>query len=120
MLGTPEVIAVTLLSAAIAAFAQYLYKKSVKRFEFSAKSIIGTFRNSETVVGLASYVISLGVYLYALSSAPVISFIYPVFASTFVFVLLISRFVLKEKINKYRVAGVLCIILGITLISTTL
>jgi multidrug transporter EmrE-like cation transporter len=120
MLGTPEVIAFTLLSAAIAATAQYLYKKSVKKFSFNAKGIVETVTKRDTLLGIAAYIVSLVVYLYALHSAPVISFVYPVFASTFVFVLLTSKFVLKEKVSRFRIAGVMCIILGIAIIATTM
>ena len=63
--------------------------------------------------------LSFAIYLYALHSAPEISFVYPIFASTFVFVLLISIFSLKEKAGIYRIAGIALIVLGIAVVSLT-
>jgi len=111
--GGLEVIPITLLSAAIAAFAQYQYKKG------AAKSVIKMFKDKNTLAGGVLYALSLAIYLYALHATPVLSFVYPIFASTFIFVLLISMFVLKEKPSVRRIAGILLIIAGITLISFT-
>jgi drug/metabolite transporter (DMT)-like permease len=120
LLSTPAVIALTLLAAAIAAFAQYLYKTSVKKFGFSARELWAAFTNRRLLLGISVYVASLLVYLYALRAAPVISFVYPIFASTFIFVFLISHLVLKERIGRYRALGMLLVVLGIAIISVTM
>ena len=113
MAGGLEVILMTLLAAAIAAFAQYLYKKG------AARSVLKMFKNRNTLVGGGLYALSTAIYLYALHATPILSFVYPIFASTFIFVLLISMLVLKEKPSARRTAGTLLIIAGITLISFT-
>ncbi|MDE1855460.1 MAG: EamA family transporter [Candidatus Micrarchaeota archaeon] len=119
MLGAIEIIGITLLSAVIAASAQYLYKRGIAKFRFSLKEIINEFKKRDILLGGTLYIVSLAVYLYALDNAPLISFVYPVFASTFVFVLLISKLVFHERINLHRVAGMALIILGIAVISLT-
>lgn len=119
MLEALEIIGITLLSAVIAAVAQYLYKRNMEEFDFKLDQIIATFMKRDIMIGGVLYGLSLIVYLYALDNAPLISFVYPIFASTFVFVLLISKLVLHERINLHRVFGVLLIIAGIVVISLT-
>ncbi len=119
MLGAPEIIGITLVAAMIAAVAQYLYKRGVKQFSFSIGEIMDVFKNRSILFGGVLYTLSLLVYLYALDNAPLISFVYPVFASTFVFVLLISRLVFHERVNLHRIAGIAFIIVGIVVISLT-
>ncbi|VVB77077.1 4-amino-4-deoxy-L-arabinose-phosphoundecaprenol flippase subunit ArnE [uncultured archaeon] len=113
------IIALTLTAAAISAFSQYLFKRNVKEFAFSIKGMMTVLRNRYTLLGLGMYFVSFLLYIYALHIAPIISFVYPVFASTFIFVLLISKFVLHEKTTLPRVLGLCLIILGITLVSLT-
>ncbi len=120
MLSVAEIVLVTLAAAAIAAVAQYVFKKNVKKFGFNRKELIDIFTNRAMLAGLALYFLSLLLYLYALHAAPIISFVYPVFASTFIFVLLISKFVLGERIIIPRVIGMAMIIIGIIVISFTL
>jgi drug/metabolite transporter (DMT)-like permease len=119
MLGAFEIIGITLVSAMIAAVAQYLYKRGIGKFSFNLREIAGEFRKKDILMGGALYIASLALYLYALDNAPLISFVYPVFASTFVFVLLISRFVFGERINLHRVLGMVLIVIGIAVISLT-
>ncbi len=75
--------------------------------------------NRNVMAGIIVYVVSLAVYLYALSAAP-LSVVYPTFASTFIFITLLSHFYLKEKLSWTRIAGVLAIFVGIVVIATTL
>ncbi len=120
MLGAPEIIGITLSAALIAAVAQYFYKRGLKEFRFSVRDIIREFKKRDILLGGALYLVSLAVYLYALDSAPLISFVYPIFASTFVFVLLISKVVFHERVNLHRVLGMALILAGIAVISVTL
>jgi uncharacterized membrane protein len=120
VLDVIPVILITLAAAAIAAAAQYIFKKSAREFRLNIDGIISTFTRRSTLFGLAMYVASLAVYLYALYETPIISFIYPIFASSLIFVLLISKYALKEKVNLHRVLGIILILLGIVMISFTL
>ncbi len=119
MLGALEIIGITLVSALVAAAAQYMYKRGIQAFALNMREIIDVFKKRDILIGGVLYVLSLFIYLFALDNAPLISFVYPVFASTFVFVLLISKFVFHERVNLHRVAGMAFIIAGIAVISLT-
>lgn len=119
MLSTVEVIAITLLSAVIAAWAQYVFKRNLWEFKFNFKGLMKVCTNRNMILGGTMYTVSLLIYLYALNSAPLISFVYPTFASSFVFVLLVSKFALKERVNLHRVLGIALILIGIIVVAFT-
>ncbi len=119
MLGSLATIAVTLLASAVAAIAQYILKKYIRTFEFNTKEVIAIMTRDRTLLGIGLYGVSLVLYLYALRSTPVISLIYPIFSSSFIFIFLISRHVLKESFSSNRVLGIILIVIGIFLISLT-
>ena len=119
MLGVLEIIAITLVAAALAASAQYVFKKNLKKFRFDAAGIVSTLTHGKTLLGLLLYAVSLIAYLYALSSAPIVSFVYPIFSSSFIFILLISKYALKEEVSLHRSLGILLILVGIAIVSLT-
>lgn len=118
MVSELVLVAVVLVSALIAAAAQYLFKSSMPRFDASPSGLISLVHSRGVVLGLLLYAASLVVYLYALSVGE-LSFVYPTFASVFVFVLLISRFKLGERITLHRAAGVALVVIGIAVIALT-
>ncbi len=118
MLEVIGILLTTLLAAALAAYAQYLFKKNVPSFKLNIKEILNLSKNRYLVIGIILYALSLLIYLVALSSGE-LSFVYPIFSSTFIFVFILSAFVLKEKISRIRVAGLALIILGIIIVSLT-
>ncbi len=120
MLGEFQIIALTLVAAAIAAFSQYVMKNAVHKFSFSfsGTGIFSLLKNKRLLVGVGIYLVSLVFYLVALSSGQ-LSFVYPTFASTFVFVFLFARFRLHESITYRRYVGLALIILGIVLVALT-
>src|SRR5271157_1373987 len=87
--GIVWVIFITLIAALITSFSQLLFKKGINKRLSSLKEMLGLARNWLVVAGVIGYVAGLAVYLVALSKAP-LSVVYPVFASTFVFVAVIS------------------------------
>lgn len=112
------VIFITLIAAFIAAVSQLLYKKGMQKELRNVHDFIALAKNRTVVIGGIGYVSSLIVYLYSLSQAP-LSIVYPTFASTFIFVMIISAFMLKEKINKLRFIGILLVFVGITVIAVS-
>ncbi len=113
------VMFITLIAALITSFSQLLFKKGIKRRINSLKEMLGLARNPLVVLGVMGYFTGLAVYLLALSNAP-LSLVYPVFASTFIFIAVISFALLKEKFSVLRTAGVAVIFLGIFLVSLTI
>ncbi|MCL5430414.1 MAG: EamA family transporter [Candidatus Marsarchaeota archaeon] len=112
------VIFITLIAAVITSFSQLLYKKGLKNKIEKMTHVLRLLRNKWIIAGLFCIVLSLAIYLYALSQAP-LSVVYPIFASTFIFVPIISVFVLKEKMTTMRVIGMLVVVIGIMVIAAT-
>ena len=46
-----------------------------------------------------------------------LTILYPIYATTFIWALVIGRLILKEPLNFYKIAGTLVIIFGIFLIA---
>lgn len=116
MLDTAYVVVLTVAAAAIVACAQYMFKKSVHKFSPSLSGVLSLAGNRMVVAGVLVYVAGLAAYLEALGSGQ-LSFVYPAFSSTFIFVILISHFKLKERIGRARLAGIMLILLGIGLVA---
>jgi len=119
MFSELEVVAITLIAAIIAAFAQYYFKRYLEKFNMKIKEIIHIIKERHILFGLFLYAISFLLYLYALHGAPVVSFVYPIFASTFIFVFIISKYWLGEPIGTMRLIGMVLIVIGIGLIAMT-
>lgn len=62
-------------------------------------------------VGLSS--ISFVFYLYALKQAP-LTFIYLTASVSYIWSIVLAKYVLKETINKYKVIGIIFLLVGIT------
>lgn len=118
MVGELEVVAITLLAAVIASFAQYLFKRAVPKFPANMKGVLSLFKNKLLMIGAAVYVVDLAIYLVALRYGE-LSFVYPIFASSFVFTLLLSKYGLKEPISAKRAIGVALVVVGIALVALT-
>ena len=112
------VIFITLVAALVASASQLLYKKGLKKEIGGMHDLLALARNKTVVAGGVGYISSLAIYLYAISQAP-LSIVYPTFASSFIFVTLISVAVLKEKVGAMRIAGVALIFIGIGIIAIT-
>jgi drug/metabolite transporter (DMT)-like permease len=117
--GIDLVIFITLIAALVTSFSQLLFKKGIKKRIAGIRDMLGLARSAPVVIGVFGYLLGLAIYLFALSKAP-LSIVYPTFASTFVFVAIISFALLKERASAPRLAGVLVIFLGIFLVSLTI
>jgi len=112
------IIGITVLSAFIASIAQYIFKKNLPRFGANIRELIHVFKNKWILLGAFIYIIALPIYLFALENGA-LSFVYPTFASSFIFVLLFSKFGLGEKIGLVRIMGVLLVVVGIAIVAMT-
>lgn len=109
------IIFITLTAALIASIAQVMYKSGLDKKIKSIKDLFALAKKRSIIIGLIMYFISLVIYLFALKNAP-LSFVYPLFASTFIFVFFISSYHLKEPFNKYRALGIFLIFIGIVIV----
>lgn len=110
------VIFLTLVAAVIASLAQLIYKNSLKEKVSHWKALIKAAKETYLLLGVFLYLVALGIYLMALDDAP-LSLVYPTFASTFIFIAIISTVWFKEKITLRRAAGLLVVFIGIALIA---
>ncbi len=113
-----------LLSISIAMGGQLLLKTGIDRIGIngfgSMKSLIGLFsgiiRSPMVLTGLFLYFISAAIWLVVLSTVE-LSFAYPFIGITYVMVMVLSRFILKEEVNPLRWAGAFIITVGVVVIS---
>ena len=112
------IIGITLIAALLVAYAQYLFKKNIGDFHVQKSHFLRLLKNKSMLLGVTLYVISLLIYLVALHYGQ-LSFVYPTFASSFIFIALISKYVLREEMNLKRIAGILLIVLGIIMVALT-
>ncbi len=117
-------ILLILFSISIAVAGQILLKIGVNRIgivDFSGLEALkqlffGVIKSPLVISGLFLYVISAAIWLVVLSAVD-LSFAYPFIGLTYVMVLILSRFILKEDVNLIRWAGALIITIGVIVIS---
>ena len=113
-----------LLSITIAVGGQLLLKIGINRIgisDFSSLSSLGGFflgivKSPLVLIGLFLYVISAAIWMVILSTVD-LSFAYPFLGITYVLILVVSRFVLKEDVNPLRWIGALIITAGVVVLS---
>jgi multidrug transporter EmrE-like cation transporter len=104
-------------------FAQLLLKKgasAVGRFDFTvaraADAMLSYAINPYVLGGLACYVVSVAVWLAALSRVEV-SVAYPMLSLGFALNALLAWWLLGEAVTAQRIAGIAIIIVGVTLVA---
>ena len=112
------IIFITLVASLLASFSQILFKTSLSERIVSIRGMLKLLKDRRMLLGLLGYASSLAVYLYALSKSQ-LSIVYPTFASTFIFVALLSSLLLKERMGRTRAMGIAVIFLGIVLVAVT-
>jgi len=113
-----------LLSISIVVGGQLLIKIGIDRIGISGfssiKAITGLFagaiKSPIILTGLFLYFISAAIWLVILSTVD-LSFAYPFIGLSYVIVLVLSKFVLKEDVNPVRWIGAFIITAGVVLIS---
>ena len=112
------VIFLTLVAALFTSFSQLLFKRGLTKRLDSVYDILKTLTNKTILLGLCGYAVSFTLYLIALQKSQ-LSVVFPIFASSFIFVTIISARLFKEKIGTYRILGVILIFIGITIVAFT-
>ena len=112
------------LSISIAVAGQLLLKIGIDRIGVngfgSMKALISLFsgiiRSPMVLTGLFLYFISAAIWMVILSKVD-LSFAYPFICFTYVMVLVLSKFILKEEVNPLRWVGAFIITAGVVIIS---
>jgi multidrug transporter EmrE-like cation transporter len=116
-------IALILLSITIAVGGQLLLKVGMNKIGVDPTGLaeiktlfVGVIKSPVVILGLLCYVLSAAIWLVVLSAVD-LSFAYPFIGFTYVLVLVLSKFVLKEDVNPIRWIGAAVITAGVVLIS---
>jgi len=117
-------ILLILLSISIAVGGQIILKIGINRIgivSFSGLNnlgqlFFGAIKSPLVISGLFLYVISAAIWLVVLSAVD-LSFAYPFIGFTYVIVLVLSKFILRENVGLIRWVGALIITIGVIVIS---
>lgn len=121
MLNIFFVIGVMIINTLIGATGSLFLKKGAAKFHLHIRAgiiklIMDTLKNWEIILGVSLYFISSIFFLYLLKTEE-LSLLYPITALSYVFVTVLSVYVLKEKINKFKLFGIVLIIFGVILVT---
>lgn len=97
----------------VAALGALFLKKGADKLD---RNILHQLRNKNLLIGFFLYAAPTPIYIYCLRIAN-LSIVYAVTSLTYVWVTLFSMQFLKERVNRYKWLGVLCIVLGVSLIA---
>lgn len=105
-------IGLALLSTVFSAMAPIMFKKGSAKFNLN---LIKQFRNYPLLIGLILYGLSLIAFIPALAGGE-LSVIYPIISVKYIWVSLLSMYLLKEKMSRTNWIGIFLIVSGISLI----
>ena len=100
------------IGCVIGAYGAILLKKGADRLKPSLKAIT---RNTDIIFGLSLYGFSVIFYLVALRGGE-LSILYPMVSVVYIFIAILSKLILKEKLNSYKLIGIGLITIGVILI----
>jgi multidrug transporter EmrE-like cation transporter len=117
-------ILLILISISIAVGGQLLLKIGINRIGIVSlgslqglkQLFFGVIKSPLVMTGLFLYVVSAAIWLIVLYAVD-LSFAYPFIGFTYVMVLVLSKFILKEDVNPVRWIGALIITVGVVIIS---
>lgn len=101
-----------LIAALLGALGQYLYKTGA---ESSANSFVSWVTNYRIILGIFCYTAVMFLFVYAFKIGGSLTVLYPVYATTFIWALLIGVVFLKEPVTAGKIGGAVLIILGVFL-----
>jgi uncharacterized membrane protein len=105
-------IAIILTGTLLNSIAQVLYKFGAERLTLSISSLL---TNYFLMIGLSIYAVSAIALLIALKGGE-LSVLYPLIATSYVWVSFLSIYFFNEIMNVYKWLGIIVIILGVTFI----
>lgn len=113
MTPTPPLsIALFLVAAVLGAVGQFLYKSGA---DVATSGIAGYLLNVRLLLGVLCYGAVMVLFVAAFKSGGSLAVLYPVYASTFIFAAIISRFAYGHPILPIHVLGWVLLIGGMSL-----
>lgn len=107
-----KIVLLVLFCAVLGAFGQIFFKLASSDFGLN---IAGVFKNWKFLVGAFLYASSAILFVYSLKHGN-LSILYPLIATSYIWVALLSFLVLREPVSLLNVAGIGLIIAGIVLV----
>ena len=105
-------ITLVLFCGLLGAVAQILFKVAAKGLTFSLHSLL----DWRLLTGMAAYALAMCLFLFALRFGQV-SRLYPLIASSYIFVAVLAYVFLREHITSTTIIGIAFITLGITVLA---
>jgi drug/metabolite transporter (DMT)-like permease len=106
------IVSLVLICALLGAFGQVFFKLGSEKFSLTLEGIL---LNWKFLLGACLYVLSALLFVYALKFGD-LSILYPIIATSYIWVALFSFFFLHEPFSWLNLAGVGAILLGIALV----
>lgn len=78
-------------------------------------SLKNFYKNKKLISGLIIYISSAVLFVIALKNGE-LTILYPMVASVYVWVVLFSIWILKEKMNMWKWLGIIAILIGVSLV----
>lgn len=103
---------IVLFSTLLTSTAQLFYKFGAEKLSFDVLKLI---TNYELIMGMVLYAIG-GILLILSFRGGEVSVLYPIFATSYIWVSFLSIYFLGEIMNPYKWIGVSAIVMGIVLI----
>ncbi|MEW6062888.1 MAG: EamA family transporter [Nanoarchaeota archaeon] len=107
-------ILLVILSTLFASFGQLFYKLGVDKLEFN----LSMLTNYTLILGILLYIIAGVILIIALKYGE-LSAVYPIYATNYIWVSLLSLYILKEMMNYFKWLGVLFIVIGVGLLGVS-
>ena len=113
------IIPLMALSTFIGAIGSVYLKRGSEKFHIRLnllKTAIDILKNYQIMTGVVLFLISSVFFIWMLRLAD-LSILYPMTSLSYIFVTLLSRKMLKEKINRMKVLGIFAIVVGVVLVT---
>lgn len=102
-------IIMMIFTTVLTSTAQIFYKTGVNSLELS---FLGAITNYWIIIGLVLYAFGAGLMITAFKGGE-LSVLYPIIATSYIWVALLSFFIFHEAINIIRWAGIISIVFGV-------
>lgn len=105
-------LGLTLLTVLALSTGQVLFKLAADHLEFSASGLVHSLLNPKLLLALIIYAVATGMWLVVLKMTP-LRIAYPFIAMAFVFVPVLSHYILGEQLHWGTFAGAGLIVAGV-------
>lgn len=103
----------TLLAAICGAGAQYFYKHAGQKI-----GTVPIWKNIDLFLGISLFTLVLILLLAAFKSGGKLIVVYPIYATTYIWMAIIAIYIEKETWNISHILGMILIVLGVSIVAT--